>query len=227
MNKKAFTLIELLVVILVIGILAAFLVPAMGRAREGARRAQCTNNLRQIGIAWYLYLDDHDEHFPKYSGFVTSPPGECNSLDFGGKRGTVRKMLAKYRVLNPYIGVDVSKPWDEVEEDPGLDVFFCPSNKNERNSRGPNGTSYATNIWILGYGSIGDRKPRPLSSITVPYSKIYLVMDNGFFHGGGATMEELNYNFVFLDGHVKMYKYGDVDWNNNDPSKPVYSHPTR
>ncbi|GAF88660.1 unnamed protein product, partial [marine sediment metagenome] len=64
MNKKAFTLIELLVVIAIVGIIAAFLVPAMGSVRENARRSQCANNLRQIGIAWHLYLDDHNEKFP-------------------------------------------------------------------------------------------------------------------------------------------------------------------
>ena len=64
MNKRAFTLIELLVVIAVIGILAAFLVPTFGRARENARQAQCSNNLRQIGVAMHLYIDDHDFKFP-------------------------------------------------------------------------------------------------------------------------------------------------------------------
>lgn len=66
MNKKAFTLIELLVVTVIIGILAAFLIPAFGRAREGARRAQCANNLRQIGVAITMYVDDHSFQFPPH-----------------------------------------------------------------------------------------------------------------------------------------------------------------
>ena len=51
LRKYGFTLIELLVVIAKIGVLAAFLAPAIGSARESGRRIQCANNLRQIGIA--------------------------------------------------------------------------------------------------------------------------------------------------------------------------------
>jgi prepilin-type N-terminal cleavage/methylation domain len=64
-SRRAFTLIELLTVIAVVGILAAILVPTVGRVRENARASQCRSNLRQIGMAYSLYADANRGMFPK------------------------------------------------------------------------------------------------------------------------------------------------------------------
>src|SRR6266849_304867 len=63
-RKAAFTLIELLVVIAVIAILAALLFPVFAQARERARMAACMSNMRQIGPALLMYVQDYDETFP-------------------------------------------------------------------------------------------------------------------------------------------------------------------
>ncbi len=64
MKRRAFTLIELLVVIAIIAILAAILFPVFARAREQARKIACTSNVKQLGMAWMMYVQDFDETFP-------------------------------------------------------------------------------------------------------------------------------------------------------------------
>jgi prepilin-type N-terminal cleavage/methylation domain-containing protein len=65
-SRRGFTLIELLVVIAIIAILAAILFPVFAQARERARAAACLSNMKQIGQAVYMYIQDYDEMMPTF-----------------------------------------------------------------------------------------------------------------------------------------------------------------
>jgi prepilin-type processing-associated H-X9-DG protein/prepilin-type N-terminal cleavage/methylation domain-containing protein len=131
-----FTLIELLVVIAIIAVLIALLLPAVQSAREAARRAQCTNNLKQIGLAAHTYLSAQGVLPGNYEGTMASDPGW--KLDSGWGGWSPQSMILPYMEQAPlYNAANFSVASDECTNMSAsmnntlittrISSFLCPS----------------------------------------------------------------------------------------------------
>jgi prepilin-type N-terminal cleavage/methylation domain-containing protein len=127
----AFTLIELLVVIAIIAILIALLVPAVQKVREAAARTQCTNNLKQTGLAFHAYHDTYKK-FPVQYQNGPNPPNATNGISLYTYILPYVEQAPVYNQIWPLIQAGNYKGAGDyvVTNNVSVPIFICPSRRS-------------------------------------------------------------------------------------------------
>ena len=188
MNRRGYTLIELLVVIAIIAILVSLLLPAVQQAREAARRTQCKNNLRQIGLALHNYESTHSVFPPSStSGFgagVWNYPGRGPSDPAIHLHSFASLILPFLDQSNIYNRVDYNvsslDPVNRFLASQVLPFYRCPTYSGHSFSTDP---LYTTNV---GFDKFAIRNYVAMGAVSV-LGLAGLVSAEGVLYPGSAT----------------------------------------
>jgi len=218
--KRAFTLIELLVVIAIIGVLVALLLPAVQAAREAARRAQCTNNIKQIALGVHNYVDVQGR-LP--IGQVVNGPGMASTLYRIGTNWSV-SLLPYVEQTAAYNSWNVTFSFPEAPNTTvsrmAFGVYHCPSS--------PTGL---TDVYTSGSDIAGAAKGEKFTSGVVDYFVTSSVYQPPTVLGGmidfyvtpvgsplSVVTDGLSNTTMFTEstGGATVYSHGGLEWKEND-----------
>lgn len=196
LTHPGFTLIELLTVIAIIGILAAIIIPTVGKVRESAKKAQCLSNMRQIGMAFHAYASDNKDRFPVQpsSDNITNPLDPATTED------------SWIRAIAPILNIKDQTQANSM--DTKQSILLCP-NVKPTNPAQPQPFSLAMNKRLLGKSpSHPNIAPRATQLILVRHSgrsssSSVVTTDKREETGGLAYSDgKGEFNYVYADGHA-------------------------
>jgi prepilin-type N-terminal cleavage/methylation domain-containing protein/prepilin-type processing-associated H-X9-DG protein len=231
-SRSGFTLIELLVVIAIIAVLIALLLPAVQSAREAARRAQCTNNLKQMGLAFFNY-ESANGTFPPTSIDVPAPVGAPGTWLYSVswspfvRSAPFLEQSGLYNAVNFSGAFDYDDPTNTTVSYTPLTYMFCPSDPGSHiddASLGGTGcatTSYGTcngdwYVWSVNWGATNSVGPMNRSLFGPNYARRIAMITDGTSNTIAASEG--------LIGHGQMRSCsGSVGSPPSDPITGPYS----